>query len=181
MLIKTIFAGFGGQGVLMMGYSLAHAAMSAGYHVTYLPSYGVEVRGGTANCTVAVSDEEIASPSASEPDSLVIMNNPSMTTFQNRVATAGTLYLNSSIIKNRPGRTDVRVYEIPAGEIATGLGNTRVQNIVMLGAFLRKTGLVKPDVYLQSLKTIMGERKKSVLEVNRKAFMAGFDFMASLA
>ena len=181
MLIKTIFAGFGGQGVLMMGYSLAHAAMNAGYHVTYLPSYGVEVRGGTANCTVAVSDEEIASPIASEPDSLVIMNNPSMTTFQNRIATAGTLYLNSSIIKNRPSRTDVRVYEIPAGEIATGLGNTRVQNIVMLGAFLQKTDLVKPDVYLQSLKTIMGERKKSVLEVNRKAFMAGFDFMASLA
>jgi len=181
MLIKTIFAGFGGQGVLMMGHSLAHAAMNAGYHVTYLPSYGVEVRGGTANCTVAVSDEEIASPIASEPDSLVIMNNPSMTTFQNRIATAGTLYLNSSIIKNRPSRTDVRVYEIPAGEIATGLGNTRVQNIVMLGAFLQKTDLVKPDVYLQSLKTIMGERKKSVLEVNRKAFMAGFDFMASLA
>jgi len=181
MLIKTIFAGFGGQGVLMMGYSLAHAAMNAGYHVTYLPSYGVEVRGGTANCTVAVSDDEIASPIASEPDSLVIMNNPSMTTYQNRIASGGTLYLNSSIIKNRPGRTDVKVYDIPAGEIATGLGNTRVQNIVMLGAFLQKTALVKPDVYLQSLKTIMGERKKSVLEVNRKAFMAGFDFMASLA
>ncbi len=181
MLIKTIFAGFGGQGVLMMGYSLAHAAMNAGYHVTYLPSYGVEVRGGTANCTVAISDEEIASPIASEPDSLVIMNNPSMTTFQNRIATGGTLYLNSSIIKNRPSRTDVTVYEIPSGEIATGLGNTKVQNVVMLGAFLKKTGFVKPDVYLQSLKTIMGERKKSVLEVNRKAFMAGFDFMASLA
>jgi len=181
MLIKTIFAGFGGQGVLMMGYSLAHAAMNAGYHVTYLPSYGVEVRGGTANCTVAISDEEIASPIASEPDSLVIMNNPSMTTFQNRIATGGTLYLNSSIIKNRPSRTDVTVYEIPSGEIATGLGNTRVQNVVMLGAFLKKTGFVKPDVYLQSLKTIMGERKKSVLEVNRKAFMTGFDFMASLA
>jgi 2-oxoglutarate ferredoxin oxidoreductase subunit gamma len=181
MLIKTIFAGFGGQGVLMMGYSLAHAAMNAGYHVTYLPSYGVEVRGGTANCTVAISDEEIASPIASEPDSLVIMNNPSLTTFQNRIATGGTLYLNSSIIKNRPSRTDVTVYEIPSGEIATGLGNTRVQNVVMLGAFLKKTGFVKPDVYLQSLKTIMGERKKSVLEVNRKAFMTGFDFMASLA
>jgi 2-oxoglutarate ferredoxin oxidoreductase subunit gamma len=179
MLIKTIFAGFGGQGVLMMGYSLAHAAMNAGFHVTYLPSYGVEVRGGTANCTVAISDEEIASPIASEPDNLVIMNNPSMTTFQNRIAAGGAFYLNSSIIKNRPGRTDVAVYEIPSGEIATALGNSRVQNIVMLGAFLGKTGLVKPEVFLQSLKTIMGERKKSVLEVNRKAFAAGFDFMAS--
>ena len=181
MLIKTIFAGFGGQGVLMMGYSLAHAAMNTGYHVTYLPSYGVEVRGGTANCTVAISDEEIASPIASEPDNLVIMNNPSMTTYQNRITAGGTFYLNSTIIKNRPSRTDVTVYEIPSGEIATDLGNAKVQNIVMLGAFLQKAGLVEPEVYLQSLKAIMGERKKSVLEVNRKAFMAGFDFMASLA
>src|SRR5512133_1767118 len=98
MMVKTIFAGCGGQGVLMMGYSLAHGAMSAGYNVTYLPSYGAEVRGGTANCTVAGADDEIASPNASEPDNIVVMNTPSLYTFQNRVAPKGALFLNSSII-----------------------------------------------------------------------------------
>jgi 2-oxoglutarate ferredoxin oxidoreductase subunit gamma len=92
MLVKTIFAGFGGQGVLMMGYSLAHAAMLEGYHTTYLPTYGVEVRGGTANCTVAISDEEIASPVASAPEYLVILNSPSLYIFQNKIASGGASF-----------------------------------------------------------------------------------------
>ncbi len=176
MINKTIFAGFGGQGVLMMGYSYAHAAMHEGYQVTYLPSYGVEVRGGTANCTVAVADDEIASPIASQPDFLVVMNNPSLYTFQNRIAPNGAFFLNSSIIEARPSRTDVRIYEIPAGEIAAGLGNPRVQNIVMMGAYIRKTGLVSADMYLKSLKTIIGEKKKSLMELNRNAFTSGYDW-----
>ena len=108
MMIKTIFSGFGGQGVLMMGISLAHSAMNKGYHVTYLPAYGAEMRGGTANCTVAVSDEEIASPVASEPDYLVVMNSPSLFTFQNKVTPGGTIFINSSIIDARPSRQDVK-------------------------------------------------------------------------
>jgi len=175
MINKTIFAGFGGQGVLMMGYSYAHAAMQEGYHVTYLPSYGVEVRGGTANCTVAVADDEIASPIASEPDYLVVMNNPSLYTFQNRIAPQGAFFLNASIIEARPSRTDVRIHEIRAGEIAAELGNPRVQNIVMMGAYIQKTGLVSAETYLKSLKTIIGERKKSLMELNRKAFTAGYE------
>jgi 2-oxoglutarate ferredoxin oxidoreductase subunit gamma len=177
MLTKTIFAGFGGQGVLMMGYSLAHASMNQGFHVTYLPSYGAEVRGGTANCTVAFSDEEIASPIASEPDYLVVMNNPSLYTFQNRIAAGGTFFLNSSIIQVRPSRKDIVMYEIPAGEIAAELGNPRVQNVVMMGTYIKKTGLVSPDTYLKSLKQIMGEKKKSVMDVNRKAFTAGYELL----
>ena len=176
MIHKTIFAGFGGQGVLMMGYSYAHAAMHEGYHVTYLPSYGAEMRGGTANCTVAVADDEIASPIASEPDFLVVLNNPSLHAFQNRIAPNGAFFLNASIIKARPSRTDVRIHEIPAGEIADGLGHSRVQNIVMMGAYVRKTGLVSAETYLKSLKTIIGEKKKSLLEMNRNAFTAGYDF-----
>ncbi|OPY89052.1 MAG: NADH-dependent phenylglyoxylate dehydrogenase subunit gamma [Syntrophaceae bacterium PtaU1.Bin231] len=175
MLLKTIFAGFGGQGVLMMGYSLAHAAMNAGFHTTYLPSYGAEVRGGTANCTVAISDEEIASPVASAPDYLVILNMPSLYSFQNRIAAGGCIFLNSSIIEGRPSRKDVRVFEIPAGEIAERIGDPRTTNVVMLGAFLKQTAIVKPETYLQSLKEIMGGRKKGIMEVNRKAFSAGFD------
>ncbi|MBA4397787.1 MAG: 2-oxoacid:ferredoxin oxidoreductase subunit gamma [Syntrophus sp. (in: bacteria)] len=175
MINKTIFAGFGGQGVLMMGYSYAHAAMHQNFHVTYLPSYGAEVRGGTANCTVAVADDEIASPIASEPDFLVVMNTPSLFTFQNRIAPNGAFFLNSSIIEARPSRTDVHVYEIPAGEIAAGLGNPRVQNIVMMGAYIRKTGLVQTETYLKSLREIIGEKKKSLMEMNRNAFLAGYD------
>lgn len=177
MVVKTIFSGFGGQGVLMMGYSLAHAAMDAGYHVTYLPSYGAEVRGGTANCTVAVSDEEIASPIASAPDHLVVMNTPSLYTFQNRVASKGSLFLNSSIIAVEPSRHDVRIFKIPCAEMAEELGNSRAANTVMMGAFLKVTGLVPPDIYLGSIETVMGSKKKSVIDINRKAFTAGYEFL----
>ncbi len=177
MMLKTIFSGFGGQGVLMMGYSLAHGAMSHGYHVTYLPAYGAEVRGGTANCTVAVADEEITSPVSSEPDNLVVMNSPSLTTFQNKVTHGGIIFLNSSIIDARPSRQDIKVYAVPCGDMAQEVGNIRVANIIMMGAFIKKTGVVPADIYLKSLETIMGSKKKSAAEVNRKAFAAGYDFV----
>ncbi|MFB3925254.1 MAG: 2-oxoacid:acceptor oxidoreductase family protein [Syntrophales bacterium] len=179
MLVKTIFAGFGGQGVLMMGYSLAHSAMNQGFHTTFLPSYGAEVRGGTANCTVAVSDEEIASPVASAPDFLVIMNTPSLYSFQNRAASGGGIFLNSSIIEGRPNRKDVEIYEIPAGEIAQEMGDPRASNIVMMGAYIKRTRLIPPETYLKSLKQIMGERKKAAMEINRKAFACGYEFFAT--
>jgi 2-oxoglutarate ferredoxin oxidoreductase subunit gamma len=177
MISKTIFSGFGGQGVLMMGYSLAHSAMNKGYHVTYLPSYGAEVRGGTANCTVAVADDEIASPVASEPDHLVAMNSPSLFSFQSKISSGGTIFLNSSIIEARPSRSDVQVYAVPCGDMAQDMGNIRVANTIMMGAFIKKTGIVPADIYLKSLETIMGSKKKSATEINRKAFNAGFDFI----
>jgi len=177
MIVKTIFSGFGGQGVLMMGYSFAHGAMSEGYELTYLPAYGAEVRGGTANCTVAVGDEEIASPIASEPDYLVVLNTPSLYTFQNRIAGGGLLFLNSSIISARPSRQDMEVFAVPASDIAEELGNARAFNTVMMGAFLKRTSLVKPEIYLKSLETVMGSKKKAVVEINRKAFSAGYDFL----
>ncbi|KAF0157553.1 MAG: 2-oxoacid:acceptor oxidoreductase gamma subunit pyruvate/2-ketoisovalerate family [Syntrophaceae bacterium] len=177
MIFKAIFSGFGGQGVLMMGTSLAHGAMSNGYHVTFLPSYGAEIRGGTANCTVAIADEEIASPVASEPDYLVVMNAPSLFSFQNKVAAKGVIFLNSSIISERSSRSDVQAYAVPCGDIAQDLGNTRVANIIMMGAFIKKSGIVTPDIYLKSLESIMGGRKKGVAEINRKAFAAGFDYV----
>lgn len=175
MIIKTIFSGFGGQGVLMMGYSLAHSAMNKGYHVTYLPAYGAEVRGGTANCTVAVADEEIASPVSSEPDYLVAMNTPSLFTFQNKISSRGTIFLNSSIVKDLPKRPDIQVCAVPCVDMAQDLGNNRVANIIMMGAFIKKTGIVTPDIYLKSLETILGSKKKGAAEINRKAFAAGLD------
>lgn len=181
MIVKTIFAGFGGQGVLMMGYSLAHAAMNQGYFVTFLPSYGAEMRGGTANCTVAVGDEEIASPIASEPEYLVVMNAPSMFAFQNRLEEGGAMFLNSSIIKARPTRMEIEVLEVPCTEMAEREQNPRGANMVMLGAFIARTGMVDPEVYMKSMETILGGRKKSVLDANRKAFEAGFRFMKNPA
>ena len=177
MIVKTIFSGFGGQGVLMMGISLANSAMNKGYHVTYLPAYGAEMRGGIANCTVAVGDEEIASPVASEPNYLIVMNAPSLFSFQNRVTSGGTIFLNSSIINDRPNRQDVKVFCVPCADMALELGNSRVANIIMMGAFIKKSGVVSPDIYLKSLESIMGSKKKSLAEVNRKAFAVGFDYV----
>jgi 2-oxoglutarate ferredoxin oxidoreductase subunit gamma len=177
MIVKTLFSGFGGQGVLMMGFTLAQGAMNAGYQVTFLPAYGAEVRGGTANCTVAVSDEEIASPIASKPDHLVVLNAPSLYTFQNRLAPGGMLFLNSSIISVDPSRHDVRIFKVPASEMAESLGNVRVVNTVMMGAFIKKTGLVPPDIYLSSLDEVMGSKKKSIIEINHKAFKTGFEYL----
>ena len=177
MIVKTIFSGFGGQGVLMMGISLANSAMNKGYHVTYLPAYGAEMRGGTANCTVALGDEEIASPVASEPNYLVVMNAPSLFSFQNKVTSGGTIFLNSSIVKDRPNRQDVKLFCVPCTDIAQELGNSRVANIIMMGAFIKISGVVSPDIYLKTLESIMGSKKKSLAEVNRKAFAAGFDYV----
>ena len=118
MLIKTILAGFGGQGVLSMGLSLAQAAMREGRNVTYLPSYGAEVRGGTANCTVVISDEEIASPVASSPEFVVAMNQPSMVRFQHRIQSGGVFFLNCSLINTEVVRGDIEVLKLPANTIA---------------------------------------------------------------
>ncbi|MBP7764662.1 MAG: 2-oxoacid:acceptor oxidoreductase family protein [Deltaproteobacteria bacterium] len=177
MIIKAFFSGFGGQGVLMMGISLANAAMNKGLHVTYLPAYGAEMRGGTANCTVAMGDEEIASPVASEPDYLIVMSSPALSSFQNKVTSGGTIFINSSIIEARPLRQDVQSLCIPCTDMAQELGNSRATNIVMMGAFVKKSRIVTPDIYLKSLETIMGSRKKSLAEINRKAFAAGFDYV----
>src|SRR4030043_749868 len=121
MLIKTIFAGFGGQGVMSMGLSLAQAAMEEGKFVTYLPSYGAEVRGGTANCTVAVSDEEIAPPVASSPEFVVAMNQPSLIRFQNQIQSGGVIFTNSSLVEIEVTRGDVEVVKVPATETAEKL------------------------------------------------------------
>jgi len=122
MIHKAILAGFGGQGILMMGVTLANAAMREDKHVTYLPTYGAEVRGGTANCTVAISDEEIASPIASSPDYAVVMNKPSLNAFQNKIQSGGVLFINTTMIDEPPVRKDIQVVNVDAGRIAEELG-----------------------------------------------------------
>ena len=179
MQSEVQFAGFGGQGVMTAGQLLAYAGMAEGKQVVWIPSYGPEMRGGTANCTISLGDEEIASPIASEPDYLVVMNAPSLYTFQNRLARGGILFLNASIIEARPTRGDITFHAVPCAEMAEEVGNPRAANIVMMGAFLQKTGIIKPEGYLKSLETIMGSKKKTMHESNRKAFAAGFRFLES--
>jgi 2-oxoglutarate ferredoxin oxidoreductase subunit gamma len=176
MLIKTVFAGFGGQGVLSMGLSLAQAAMLEGKNVTYLPSYGAEVRGGTANCTVAVSDEEIASPVASSPDFVVAMNQPSLVRFQNQIQSGGVLFINSSLIDAEISRGDIEIVRVPANSIAEELGSPKSANMVMLGAFTKKSNLVSSESVIEELKSTL-KKKQKLIAINQKALMAGYDLV----
>jgi 2-oxoglutarate ferredoxin oxidoreductase subunit gamma len=177
MLIKTIFSGFGGQGVIMMGYLLAMAGMAQKRNVTCLPSYGAEVRGGTANCTVVIADEEIASPVASEPEFAVLMNNPSFFRFQNQIQSGGALFLNSSMIESRPVRGDLEIYEVPANELAKQLNEDKVMNIVMMGAFIKKSRVVSFETLEQVLKETFSRRNPGILKLNRAALLLGYDYL----
>jgi 2-oxoglutarate ferredoxin oxidoreductase subunit gamma len=177
MLIRTIFSGFGGQGVLSMGFTLANAAMFEGKYVTYLPSYGVEVRGGTANCTVVVSDEEIASPVASEPDFVVAMNQPSFARFQSILQSGGLLCANSSIVDTSAARRDIEVLNIPTSELAEKLGTIKVANMIMLGAFLRASDIISFDFVIKHLSEILGEGKSKLIKMNKEALDLGFNYV----
>lgn len=174
MLIKTIFAGFGGQGVLSMGLSLAQAAMLEGKFVTYLPAYGAEVRGGTANCTVAISDEEIASPVASAPEFVVAMNQPSMVRFQNRVQSGGVLMVNSSLVDADVVRGDLEVIKVPANSIAEKLCQPRSANMVMLGALVAKSRLVSLQTIREALRASL-KGKSNLIDGNEAALESGYE------
>jgi len=175
MLIKSIFAGFGGQGVLAAGYALANAAMVEGRHVTFLPSYGAEMRGGTANCTVAISDEEIASPVASAPEYVVAFNTPSLVRFQNHIQTGGQLFLNATLVTEEPHRLDVGIFRVPASEIAEKLDNPRGTNVVMLGAFVKVTRLVAIESVIAILPEVFGAGRKNLIAINEQCLRAGYD------
>ena len=177
MLIKTIFSGFGGQGVLSMGNTLANAAMLQGKYVTYLPSYGAEVRGGTANCTVAIGDEEIASPVASEPDFVVSMNQPSFLKFQSTLQTGGLILVNSTLVNVATARGDIEVIEVPTNELAEKLGSIRAANMVMLGAFIKVSNLVSFQLMLKNLPEILGEGKAKLIKINKEALEAGYNYI----
>ena len=176
MLIKTVFAGFGGQGVLSMGLNLTQAAMTEGKNVTYLPSYGAEVRGGTANCTVAISDEEIASPVASAPEFVVAMNKPSVMRFQNQIQSGGVLIINSTLVDAEISRGDIDIVKVPAGEIADKLGSPKSANMVMLGTFIKKSNLVSISTVVEELKNTL-KKKEKLIDINEKALMAGYNFV----
>ncbi|MEM0360372.1 MAG: 2-oxoacid:acceptor oxidoreductase family protein [Candidatus Diapherotrites archaeon] len=171
---KIISAGFGGQGVLLIGKILALAGMLEGRKVSWVPSYGPEMRGGTANCTVIISSTEISSPLAPEPDSIIVMNKPSLEAFEPILKKNGLLVMNSSLIDIKPKRSDIRVFFVPANEIAEKeIGNVKTANMVMLGAYTVLSGSVKMDSVKKALEKEMKGEKQKFLPANLKALELG--------
>ena len=177
MIFRTVFAGFGGQGVLLMGYILSHGAMLKGLNLTYFPAYGAEMRGGTANCTVTLSDRKIASPVASNPDVLVAMNFPSLEKFERTVVEHGLILLNSSLIEGLGSRTDVEVLQVPTLELAREIGSERAANMVMIGALSAKTKLLTMEETFKGMEASL-KGKEKLFPLNRKGIERGFVFVA---
>jgi len=169
---KLIIAGFGGQGVMLIGQMIAYAGMLEGKEVTWMPSYGPEMRGGTANCTVIVSDKKINSPIISEATSVVAMNLPSMVRFEDTVVPGGKLFVNRSLIKEKPGRDDIDVYYIDANEIAAGLQNDKAANMVILGAIARVTGIVELESIEKVMEKLFIGNKSKLIPLNKQALTA---------
>ena len=167
---KMFFAGSGGQGIMLMGQMVASAAILEDKATTFFPSYGPEMRGGTANCTVIVSDKPISSPLIFESDCVVAMNLPSMVKFEPTLKAGGILLLNKSLIHQDAKRSDITVYEIPVSDLAHDLGDNRVANMIMLGAFVRTTNIVSSEKIEKVIQDTFGAKKAELVELNLKAF-----------
>jgi 2-oxoglutarate ferredoxin oxidoreductase subunit gamma len=166
------FAGFGGQGIMLMGQIMAEAALQQGYEVVWIPSYGPEMRGGTAYCTVVISDRPIGSPIIRNPKHLVAMNRPSLEKFAPSVKSGGTIFINSSIISIDAGRDDVDVIKVPIIEIAKELGNVRTANIIALAAFVSRSQVVDFELLRESVKAKFANKEK-LIPINMKALEEG--------
>lgn len=175
MQTEIIIAGFGGQGVLFAGQLLAYAAMDAGTEVTWIPSYGPEMRGGTANCTVIIADEEIGAPTVRNPKAALVFNLPSFDKYEPMVASGGVLVVNSSLVDRGFNRSDIRAVMIPANEIAESLGDKRMSNMVMLGALLGVLPILSITAIQKALEDHLPERHKRLLPLNFKALEMGAD------
>ncbi|MEA4880847.1 MAG: 2-oxoacid:acceptor oxidoreductase family protein [Synergistaceae bacterium] len=171
---KTLLAaGFGGQGVMVLGQLVAYTGIEEGRYVTWIPSYGPEMRGGTANCGVVLSEEEIGSPVVDNADVLVIMNQPSLSKFLHRVKKGGTLVYNSDLVEYDGSRPDVTAIGVPASRIALELGSDKIANIIILGAVVESSGMVNPEVCVETIKEKLGKKKPKFLPMNLEAFERG--------
>lgn len=171
---NVLIAGFGGQGVLFTGQLLANAAMNDGLNVTWYPAYGAEMRGGTVNCTVCVSDDEIACAFVDKPKNVIALNEPSFEKFENRIQSGGIMIVNSSLVKSKPSRKDITYKFIPMTEIAHGLGHEKMANIVSLGAFIKAFPIITKESIISAMKTKLTGKKAVMLEGNIQAFEKGF-------
>jgi 2-oxoglutarate ferredoxin oxidoreductase subunit gamma len=178
---QIILAGFGGQGMMLCGMLLAYGGMVEGKEVCWLPSYGPEMRGGTANCHVTLSDKPISSPVISRATSEIVMNKPSLEKFEPMLCENGILIINSSLIDEETKRKDVKAYYIPANEIAAEVGNIKVANIIALGAFVQLTGILKKESCLQAIDEVLGKKNAKLLPINRLAFETGAEYACNIA
>lgn len=170
---EIIVSGFGGQGTLFAGQLLAYAAMDNGYHVTWIPSYGPEMRGGKARCTVVISDGEIGSPLVRRPSAAIVLNIPSMEAFEPAVKPGGVLVVNSSLVPQKSERDDIRIVYAPASDMATELGNVRMANVICLAALVEVTGVVSLQAVKQALDDHLPERHRRLLVLNNEAMDEG--------
>lgn len=173
MYQDVMMAGFGGQGVLLAGKLLAYAAMMEGKQVTWFPSYGAEIRGGTANCTVIISTDEIGSPVVQNPSAMIIFNTASFNKFEKRIKPGGQLFLNTSLVHEQPTRSDLLRIDVAANDIAADVGDSRVSNMVMLGAFIKKTSVVQNDSVIAALRHVLPASRHSLILLNVKGLERG--------
>lgn len=171
---EIVFAGFGGQGILSMGKFLAYAGMDQGLNVSWLPSYGPEMRGGTANCCVIMTEENIGSPIVTHATSLVVMNRPSLDKFENSIVPHGLVIMDSSLVNREVERKDVDVLKIPATELADEIGDKKIANMVLLGALVKKTNIIPMETLLKALKD---HGKAAFYEMNKKALEKGAEYV----
>jgi 2-oxoglutarate ferredoxin oxidoreductase subunit gamma len=169
-------AGFGGQGVISSGILLTYSGMMDDKHVTFFPSYGAEMRGGTANCSVVISTDEVATPIVAQPDTVIVLNEPSLAKFEPLVKPGGLLIVNTSLIKSKPTRKDIKIVNVPCNEVADKLGNAKVANIVALGAFAKHTGAVSIETIAKSLAKIYKKAKPELIKLNEEALKKGAEF-----
>ncbi|MEW6718405.1 MAG: 2-oxoacid:acceptor oxidoreductase family protein [Chloroflexota bacterium] len=176
METSVIISGFGGQGALFAGQVMAYAAMDVGKQVTWIPSYGPEMRGGTAHCTVVISDDEIGSPLVRYPSAAVVLNLPSLDKYETLVQSGGVLIANASLIDRKVQRTDIQSVEIPANNLAEELGSRQLTNMVMLGALLNKLPILSFEDIERALEAHLPERHRKLLDPNRQALRKGAEF-----
>jgi len=180
MEMDLIVSGFGGQGVLLTGVALAYSAVIEDKNTTWIPAYGGEMRGGTANCSVIISENEIASPYIENPLNVIALNTPSMLKFENRIKPNGNLIVNSSIVDQKPSRKDTNYIFIPVTDIAQKLGEPRCANMVALGALVEKTKVVKLENIVTALSKIFPPSKANLIALNRSALESGAEFVKHL-
>jgi 2-oxoglutarate ferredoxin oxidoreductase subunit gamma len=175
MFQGIIMSGFGGQGIISGGIMLAYAGMIEDKHVTFFPAYGAEMRGGTANCSVVVSSDPVASPVVGAPDTLMIMNEPSLARFEDSLKPGGLMIINTSLVNSKPKRKDITVIEIPVSDLAEEVGNIKTSNMVILGAFAKKTGAVSINALKNSIAKVYLRANEAMVEMNKKAIDKGVE------
>jgi len=171
--LEILFAGFGGQGIMFMGKLMAQAGMKAGKHVTWMPSYGAEVRGGTAYSMTKISLEEIANPTVTDPDILVAMNEPSLVKYEPKLKSGGILVINTSLISAHPKRKDISVVTVPMTGIASNIGDTRCANMIAIGALIKSSKILPLKIAVNALKDML-KNKEELFLLNKKALEKGY-------